>query len=122
MAAPAFTGIDLIVPDVPAATRMLVDGFGAGAVVEEAEFAEVDLGGLTVMLSRTAMVPVEPARGVILHLQVEDPEQAAERAVAHGASVLKPLTTTGWGTRSVLASGPADAVIDLFCPALLDAA
>lgn len=122
MTTSAFTSIDLIVPDVPAAARMLIDGFGATAVVEEPEFAEVDLGGLTVMFSRTAMVPVEPARGVILHLEVEAPEQTAERAVAHGASVLNPLTSTDWGTRSVLVSGPADTVIDLFCSISGDAA
>lgn len=108
------TSIDIIVPDVADATRLLVDAYGAQAHVTEPEFAELGLGGLTIMLSRTAMVPMSPAQGVILHLEVDDPQAAAEHAVAHGAQILQPLTATDWGTRSVLLTGPASTVIDLY--------
>lgn len=109
--------IDIIVPDVSVATRLLVEAFDASTHVDEPDFAEVELGGLTIMLSRTAMVPMGPGAGVILHLEVDDPQQAADHAVAHGARLLQPLTVTDWGTRSVLLAGPADTVIDLFSKA-----
>ncbi|WP_423450505.1 VOC family protein [Micrococcus luteus] len=106
--------IDIIVPDVLEAARLLVDAFGATVRVQEPEFAEVELGGMILMFSRTALVPMQPATGLILHLEVDDPQAAAERAQAHGARILYPLTETDWGTWSVLMSGPAETVIDLF--------
>lgn len=117
MPRPHLTSIDIIVPDVPTAASLLVDAFSAIAHVREPEFAEVELGGMILMLSRTAMVPLQPAGGVILHLQVDDPQQAADHATAHGARILQPLTHTDWGTRSVLLAGPAEVVIDFFCAA-----
>lgn len=114
MAELSLNQIDIIVPDVLEAARLLVDAFGARARVQEPEFAEVELGGLILMFSRTALVPMRFAAGLILHLEVEDPQAAAEHAQAHGARILHPLTETDWGTCSVLMSGPAETVIDLF--------
>ena len=114
MTAGSLGKIDIIVPDVLEAARLLVDAFGATTRVQEPEFAEVELGGMIFMFSRTALVPMRPATGLILHLEVDDPQSAAERAQAHGARILHPLTGTDWGTWSVLMSGPAETVIDLF--------
>lgn len=114
MTAVSLGKIDIIVPDVLEAARLLVDAFGATARVQESEFAEVELGGLILMFSRTALVSMRPAAGLTLHLEVDDPQATAERAQAHGARILRPLTETDWGTCSVLMSGPAETVIDLF--------
>lgn len=110
----ALLSLDLIVQDVVASAEMLRDAFGLAEEVIEPGFAQLSAGPVTIMLSRTAMVPMENAAGAILHLRVADPAQAAERAVAAGAEVLQPLTQTDWGTTSVLLRGPEATVIDLF--------
>jgi catechol 2,3-dioxygenase-like lactoylglutathione lyase family enzyme len=71
--------LDLIVSDVPGAAAFFADALGLRLTANEVRFAEVDVGaGRTIMLSRNAMVPTEPARGVILHFRVEDVHKAVE--------------------------------------------
>jgi hypothetical protein len=75
---------------------------------------EVDVGaGRTIMLSPDAMVPTEPARGVILHFRVADVNKAVERARSRGATVLLEPMTTDWGWESAML-GPGGVVIDLY--------
>ncbi len=107
--------IDLIVNDVPAASAFFADTLGLRLVISEDRFAEVDVGaGRTLMLSPDAMVPTEPARGVILHFRIDDVDEAVARARAHGATVLLEPMTTDWGWRSAMVAGPEGTMIDLY--------
>lgn len=106
--------LDIIVDDVRSAAALLRDAFGLEVIVLEDRFAELRAEPLTLMLSPDAMVSMQPARGVILHFEVPDPAAAAAHAVGAGASVLHGLTTTDWGTESVLLAGPADLVVDFY--------
>ncbi len=107
--------IDLIVNDVPTAAAFFADTLGLPLVISEDRFAEVDVGaGRTLMLSRDAMVPTEPARGIILHFRVDDVEEAVAGAQARGATVLLEPTTTDWGWTSAMLAGPGGTVIDLY--------
>lgn len=89
--------IDLIVRDVPAAADFLRDVVGFELEVSSDGFAQLRGGHLTMMLSREALVPTEAARGVILHVRVEDVPAALERAREHGAEVLVEPRVTDWG-------------------------
>lgn len=108
------TSIDVIVDDVRSAAALLHDAFGLEVNLVEDRFAELRADPLILMLSPDAMVPMLTARGVILHLEVEDPRARAARAVAAGATVLQDFTVTDWGTESVLLAGPAALVIDFY--------
>lgn len=108
------TSIDLIVPDVPAATRFFAEVVGLVATVAEERFAEIPAGAVTLMLSPDAMVTMGNARGVILHVAVDDVAAAADRARAAGATILQQPMTTDWGWESCLIAGPAELVIDLY--------
>ena len=109
-----FDNLDLIVRDVPAAVAFFQNVVGLSARISETNFAELESGEVTIMLSPAAMVPVKPVAGVILHIQVESIREAHERARRHGASVLMEPTRTHWGTESLLIAGPEDLVIDLY--------
>lgn len=108
--------IDLIVSDVPAAAAFFRDIVGLPLRVDEERFAEVDAGTILVMLSPNALVPVEPARGVILHIAVDDVQGAYSDACGRGATSLMPPTVTDWGTESAMIVGPDGIVVDLFKP------
>jgi predicted enzyme related to lactoylglutathione lyase len=108
--------LDVITPDVPKATTFLTALLGIEPKVAEERFAEFDIGGFTLMLSPDAMVPVAPARGVILHVEVADVDAAVKRAQAAGAIVLQGPQNTDWGTYSVLVAGPEETVLDLYQP------
>jgi predicted enzyme related to lactoylglutathione lyase len=84
--------LDVIVSDVPTAAAFFRDIVGFPLRVNEPRFAEVDAGGLIVMLSPDALVPTQPARGVILHVVVEDVQQAFDEACRRGAAALMPST------------------------------
>jgi uncharacterized glyoxalase superfamily protein PhnB len=71
---------------------------------------------VTIMLSPEAMVPMKPARGVILHFRVEDDSRALEKARSKGARVLMEPTQTDWGWESAMIAGPEDIVVDLYRP------
>lgn len=64
--------IDLIVRNIPAATAFFRDVVGLTVRVEDARFAELDGGAMTIMLSPDALVPVREAAGVMLHIQADD--------------------------------------------------
>lgn len=108
--------IDLIVPNVPEATRFFADVVGFTANVAEERFAEIPAGAITLMLSPDAMVPMENAAGVILHVDVDDVAAAEERARNAGADILQATMTTDWGWESCLVQGPAGTVVDFFHP------
>ena len=108
--------LDLIVRDVPGATRFFREVVGLSVRVEDERFAELDAGPITIMLSPDAMVPTEPARGVILHFRVEDVSRALEQATAYGATVLQDVTRTDWGWESAMIQGPEEIVVDFYRP------
>jgi predicted enzyme related to lactoylglutathione lyase len=108
--------LDLIVRDVPAATAFFRDLVGLAVRVDEQRFAELASGAVTIMLSPDALVPIEPARGVILHFEVEDVAAALAHARAQGATVLMEPTRTDWGTQSAMIAGPEGIVVDFFRP------
>lgn len=115
-AGPLLDNIDIVVPDVPAATRFLLDAVGLTAGVAEDRSAQFTTGGITVVL--TPELPVDPApnHGTVLHFRVPDVEAALARATAAGATVLRGPGNTDEGTHSVLLAGPADLVVDLYRP------
>ena len=108
--------IDLIVRDVPTAARFFRDIVGLTLRVDEPRFAELDGEAITIMLSADALIPVQPASGVILHIQVEDIRAALEQALKHNARVLLELTQTDWGTESAIIAGPEGIAIDFYKP------
>ncbi|MDQ3694561.1 MAG: VOC family protein [Chloroflexota bacterium] len=89
--------LDLIVRDVPLATAFFRDVLELALRVTEERFAEIDAGGFTIMLSPEATVPTEPARGIILHFQVDEVAQTLENVRDRGAEVLQEPTRTDWG-------------------------
>lgn len=108
--------IDLIVEDVPAATTFFREVLNLQVIVEDARFAELDGNGVKILLSPDALVPMRPAAGVILHLQVEDVPAAAATARDRGATILKDIFQTDWGWESILIAGPGEIVVDLYRP------
>ncbi len=107
--------IDLIVGDVPTAAAFFGDVLGLRLLADESRFAEIEIGeGRTLMLSPDAMVPTQPAQGVILHFRVDDVAAAVGRARSYGATVLLELMTTEWGWESALVAGPEGIVVDLY--------
>ena len=52
----AVTAIDIRVEDVEGATRLLSEAYGWRVLTDDANFGEVDAGGVRIMLSREAMV------------------------------------------------------------------
>ncbi len=109
-----FDNLDLIVRDVPAAVAFFVNVVGLSVRISDENFAELESGEVTIMLSPTAMVPVKPVAGVILHLQVENVQAALDRARRFGATILMEPTVTDWGTESLMLAGPEDLVVDLY--------
>lgn len=112
-----FDNLDLIVQDVPAAAAFFRDVVGLTVRVDDERFAEMDAGGgMTIMLSPDALVPVQSAAGMILHFQVDDVAAALQHAQQRGATVLLPLTHTDWGTESAMIAGPEQIIIDFYHP------
>ncbi len=108
--------IDLIVRDVPTAARFFRDIVGLTLRVDDPHFAELDGQTITIMLSSDALVPVQPASGIILHIQVEDVRAALEQALAHQDRVLLEPIHTDWGTESAIIAGPEGIAIDFYQP------
>jgi predicted enzyme related to lactoylglutathione lyase len=108
--------IDLVVRDVPAATRFFQEVVGLPARAAEARFAELEAGPITLMLTPDAMVPTRPAAGVILHFEVDDVAAALGRARDRGAQALLEPTRTDWGWDSAMIAGPEDLVVDFYRP------
>jgi uncharacterized glyoxalase superfamily protein PhnB len=105
--------IDVQVEDVSGATKLLADAYGWRVLSDDANFGELDAGGVRVMLSREAMVPWETLGGVILHEYVDDVARAVERAVAAGAELLAGPLTTDWGTEAAYLKGPGALIVDV---------
>lgn len=108
--------IDLIVRDVPTAARFFRDVVGLTLRVDDPRFAELDGEAITIMLSSDALIPVQPASGIILHIQVEDVATALAQARAHHAHVLLEPVQTDWGTDSAIIAGPEGIAIDFYRP------
>ncbi len=111
---PTFDNIDLIVRDVPAATAFFEEVVGLTVRYADENFAELESGAVTIMLSPAAMTPMGFASGVILHFQVEDVRAAWLRAVERDATILMEPAITDWGTESVMIAGPEGLVIDFY--------
>lgn len=109
-----FDNLDLIVRDVPAAVDFFENVVGLTVRVSDENFAELESGEVTIMLSPAALIPVNPAAGIILHFQVNSTNEALDRAVKYGADILHGPTVTDWGTESLLIAGPEEIVIDLY--------
>ena len=112
--------LDIITVDVPKVTAFLTALLGIEPTVAEERFAEFDIDGFTLMLSPDALIPVGPARGVILHIEVADADAAVERGRAAGATVLRDPANTDWGTYSALVAGPAETIVDLYHPTVAE--
>ena len=82
-----FDNLDLVVRDVPAAVAFFQEAVGVIPRYTDPNFAELDTGTVTIMLTPAALVPVAPARGVIVHFQVEDVAEALARAQTAGATI-----------------------------------
>ncbi|MBB5868188.1 putative enzyme related to lactoylglutathione lyase [Allocatelliglobosispora scoriae] len=106
--------MDLVVRDVPAATRFFTEVVGLQARFADDAFAELEAGGATIMLTAELMVPSEPARGVAVHFAVDDVTAEVERLRAAGATVLLEPTNTDWGTEMAMIAGPEQIVVSLF--------
>jgi len=114
---PQLNQIDVIVRDVPRAAAFFSEVLGLPLVVNEERFAQLESGPITIMLSPDALVPVEQARGIILHFQVEDVSQALEDARQKGAVVLREMELTPWGWESAMIRGPEEGIIiDFYLP------
>lgn len=111
---PRFDNLDLIVRNVPAAVDFFERVVGLTTRFNDLNFAEMESGAVTIMLSPAALVPIRPAAGIILHFQVEDVAAARERAARNGATILIEPMFTDWGTESLLIAGPEEMVIDLY--------
>lgn len=107
--------MDVIVKDVPQAAAFFRDVLGASVPEEFDRFAQVDLGAVQLMLSSDAMVPVDNARGVILHFEVDDVAAATAAAESRGAEVLLQPTSTDWGMQIAIIQGPEGLLIEFYC-------
>lgn len=105
--------LDLITTDVLGAVDYFDTVLGLPPKVAEQRFAEIDVGGFTLLLS-PADPPTKPARGVILHLEVDDVDAATERARGQGIAILREPASTDWATYSAWIAGPEESVIDLY--------
>ena len=108
--------IDLIVHDVPRAVAFFRNVVGLAVVQEFERFTELEGGGVRLMLSPDALVPIANAAGIILHFEEPDIGAALRRANEHRATVLKGPLKTDWGTESLLVQGPEGVVVDFFHP------
>ena len=108
--------IDLIVSDVPAAALFFRDVIGLKLEINDPNFAQLKSQELTIMLSRTAEVPIAKAAGIILHVLVSDVADALAKAKTMGVSVLHELHETDWWTESAMIAGPEGIVIDFYKP------
>ncbi|HEX4213289.1 MAG TPA: VOC family protein [Candidatus Dormibacteraeota bacterium] len=106
--------IDLIVGDVPRVAEFLRDAVGLEMAVSMEEFAELRAGEMTVMLSRIVPGPAEMARGLILHVRVDDVDAAIERARGQGAEVLVEPRPTGRGWELAIIRGPEGTLVDFY--------
>lgn len=64
----------------------------------------------------TWVAPVDGVRGAMLALVVTDVDALADRLVAGGVDVLRPLVTEPWGQRRVQVAGPDGLVVELVQP------
>lgn len=109
------SSIDLIVADVLAAADFFGTVVGMEIVERSERFASLRSGDFTLMLSPDALVPIQKAAGVILHLQVEDISAVLDRAEANGGKLLYGPSPTDWGTESALLQGPEGVIVDIYC-------
>lgn len=107
------SAIDIQVDDVVGATKLLSQAYGWRVTSDGENFAELDAGGLRVMLSRDAMVPWGTTDGVILHHYVDDVAASVRTAVGAGAELLRGPERTDWGTEAAYLRGPGGLIVDV---------
>lgn len=108
--------IDLITGDVVDWARRMSTLFGTEPDEVGERFAQLTVGGMILMLSPDALVPMSPASGVILHVEIGPDVDPRRRAAEAGMRVLHGPVDTDWGTSSTLVAGPHGVVIDLYRP------
>lgn len=108
--------IGLIVSDVPAAATFFREIVGLQQAIDNPNFAQFTSNNLAIMLTRSAEVPTGKADGVILHILVDDVEDALQNALSRGATILQELNETEWWTESAMIAGPDGIVIDFYKP------
>jgi predicted enzyme related to lactoylglutathione lyase len=107
--------MDLVVRDVPVATRFFTEVLGLTARHAGPDFAEIETpDGPTIMLTAAVMVPSETARGVVLHFAVDDVAAETVRAVGAGAALLLEPIQTDWGTEMAMIAGPEQVVVSFY--------
>ena len=99
---------------MPNAARFFRDVVGLSLQVNEPRFAQLDGDSITIMLSPDALIPVQPASGIILHIEVEDVLAYSRTARTQPAQVLLEPSQTDWGTESAMIAGPEGIIIDFY--------
>jgi uncharacterized glyoxalase superfamily protein PhnB len=101
----------LCVPDMQAAVRFYVEGLGGRELFRLTEpsgrvgHTEIDLGGHVLMLSEPfpeyGIRAAEPGAQLpfCIHLHVDDADAAIERALAAGATLVRPAQDQFYGER-----------------------
>ncbi|SDO11210.1 hypothetical protein SAMN05216196_103411 [Lutimaribacter pacificus] len=103
-------GLNLLVRDVPAQVDFLRDVFGMGAHRVSADFAILTYGTQVMQIHADGtyrshpllgLLPETPPRGAGIEIRLydTDPDTAAARADARGATVLQPPTDKPHGLR-----------------------
>lgn len=106
---------DLIVTDVEEATHMIELLLDIKADFSDENFAQFTVGEHSLMLSRDALVPMDTIKsGTILHFEVEDVDDVAERMKVRRQKILNGPVNTDWGTYSLLVEGPDKVVFDFY--------
>jgi uncharacterized glyoxalase superfamily protein PhnB len=103
----------LVVEDVEAQVMFLRDVFAAAGAVEPGRPAEVRIGDSVVMISSTA--EREPI-AAFLYVYVDDADEAFQRAVAAGATVLEEPLNTPYGDRRAMVRDPFGNIFQIAHP------
>jgi lactoylglutathione lyase len=116
----------LMVSDIDESVEFYTDVIGLELAKRDGE-ARFDTGGATLVieedfdeevLGQFGLEPpgAERGGGVIVVIEVEDPDAIAERAEAHGAEVVSDPRDVAWGRRMCLISDPDGYVLEVSKP------
>jgi PhnB protein len=103
----------IVVDDVAGQVRFLREVFAATGDVAHGRPAEVRIGDSVVMISPTA--EREPFRA-FLYIYVDDADEAFDRAVEAGATVLEEPLDTPYGDRRAMVRDPFGNVLQIAHP------
>jgi catechol 2,3-dioxygenase-like lactoylglutathione lyase family enzyme len=123
MAAPAYSAtlptftVNLLVRDIEASVRFYRDVLGADVQYADPDFAAISVAGHEFMLHADHTYDTHPWYGTLLanerrglgaelRLMGHDADEVERRALAAGATVLRPAATKGHGIREVIVEDP----------------